>query len=68
MNTSANLVVGNTIQTLTAKVLLQILILQGRANVGEIADTEGEFFGSDGKISEDVMRYKIVIIIKIIHM
>ena len=57
MNTSADLNVGDTIQTLTASaVIANIDTAVGRANVGEIADTEGEFFGSDGKISEDVMR------------
>ena len=57
MNTTADLKVGDTIQTGTASAIIaNIDTAVGLANVGQVADTEGEFFGSDGKISEDVMR------------
>ena len=57
LNTSANLQVGNTIAVGgTSGVIANIGIASGTATVGTIGETSGEFFGADGKISEDVMR------------
>ena len=57
MNTTANLAVGNTVTTGGASgVIANIGIASGTATVGTIGSTAGEFFGADGKISEDVMR------------
>ena len=57
LNTTANLQVGNTIAVgSTTGVIANISIASGTATVGTIGDTSGEFFGADGKISEDVMR------------
>ena len=57
MNTTANLAVGNTVTTGGASgVIANIGIASGTATVGTIGSTSGEFFGADGKISEDVMR------------
>ena len=57
MNTTANLVVGNTVATGSASgTIANINIATGSANVGTIGTTSGEFFGADGKISEDVMK------------
>jgi len=57
MNTTANLVVGNTVATGSASgTIANINIATGSANVGTIGKTSGEFFGADGKISEDVMK------------
>ena len=57
MNTTANLVVGNTVTTGGASgTIANIGIAAGTASVGTIGTTSGEFFGADGKISEDVMR------------
>ena len=57
LNTTANLQVGNTIAVgSTTGVIANISIASGIATVGTVGDTSGEFFGADGKISEDVMR------------
>ena len=57
LNTAANLQVGNTIAAGgTSGVIANIGIASGTATVGTIGETSGEFFGADGKISEDVMR------------
>ena len=57
MNTTANLVVGNTISTGSASgTIANIGIAAGTATVGTVGATSGEFFGAEGKISEDVMR------------
>tara|TARA_Y200000002_G_scaffold109070_1_gene89343 strand:- start:73 stop:2964 length:2892 start_codon:yes stop_codon:yes gene_type:complete len=57
MNTTANLVVGNTVSTGSASgTIANINIATGTATVGTIGKTSGEFFGADGKISEDVMK------------
>ena len=57
MNTTANLAVGNTVTTGGASgTIANIGIAAGTASVGTIGTTSGEFFGADGKISEDVMR------------
>ena len=57
LNTTANLQVGNTIAVgSTTGVIANISIASGVATVGTVGDTSGEFFGADGKISEDVMR------------
>ena len=56
MNTTANLVVGNTVSTGSASgTIANINIATGSANVGTIGTTSGEFFGAEGKISEDVI-------------
>ena len=57
INTTANLQVGNTIAVgSTSGVIANISIASGTATVGTVGSTSGEFFGADGKISEDVMR------------
>ncbi len=57
MNTTENLVVGTTITTGSASgVIANIGIASGTASVGTIGNTSGEFFGADGKVSEDVLR------------
>jgi len=57
MNTTANLVVGNTVSTGSASgKIANIGIASGTATVGTVGATSGEFFGAEGKISEDVMR------------
>ena len=57
LNTSANLQVGNTIAVgSTTGVIANIGIASGTASVGTVGSTSGEFFGADGKVSEDVMR------------
>jgi len=57
LNTTANLVVGNTVSTGSASgVIANIGIASGTATVGTVGSTDGEFFGADGQLSEDVMR------------
>ena len=57
INTTANLVAGNTIAVgSTSGTIANISIASATASVGTVADTSGEFFGADGRISEDVMR------------
>ena len=57
INTTANLVTGNTITTSGASAkIAQIDIPTTTATVGTIATTAGEFLGERGKISSDVMR------------
>ena len=57
MNTTENLVVGTTITTGSASgVIANIGIASGTASVGTVGNTSGEFFGADGKVSEDVLR------------
>ena len=57
LNTTANLQVGNTIAAgSTTGVIANISIGSGTVSVGTVSDTAGEFFGSSGKISEDIMR------------
>jgi len=57
INTTANLQVGNTIAVgSTSGTIANISIASATATVGTVGDTSGEFFGADGRISEDVMR------------
>ena len=57
INTTANLSVGDTIAAgSTSGKIANIGIATGSTSVGTIGKTSGEFFGADGKISEDVMR------------
>ena len=49
--------VGNTVATGGASgTIANIGIASGTATVGTVGTTSGEFFGADGKISEDVIR------------
>ena len=57
INTTVNLVAGNTITTSGASAkIAQIDIPTTTATVGTVATTAGEFLGERGKISSDVMR------------
>ena len=57
LDTTVNLVVGNTVTTGSASgVIANIGIASGTSTVGTVGLTDGEFFGADGQISEDVMR------------
>ena len=57
INTTANLQVGNTIAVgSTSGTIANISIASATASVGTVGDTSGEFFGADGRISEDIIR------------
>ena len=57
INTTSDFEVGDTIAVgSTSGTIANISIASGTATVGTVADTSGEFFGADGRISEDVMR------------
>ena len=57
INTTANLQVGNTIAVgSTSGTIANISIASATATVGTVADTSGEFFGADGRVSEDIIR------------
>ena len=56
MNTTANLVDGNTVTTAGAVTIAQIDTPTITPQVGTIATTSGEFLGERGKVSSDVMR------------
>ena len=49
----------------STEVILITLPASGTATVGTVGSTSGEFFGADGKISEDVMRVQDLSLIHI---
>ena len=57
LNTTANLVVGNTVTTAGASgTIANISIASGTAQVGQIASTAGNFLNSEGQVSEVIIR------------
>ena len=57
LNTTANLVVGNTVTTAGASgIIANISIASGTAQVGQIASTAGNFLNSEGQLSEVIIR------------
>ena len=57
LNTTANLVVGNTVATAGASgTIANISIASGTAQVGQIASTAGNFLNSEGQVSEVIIR------------
>ena len=57
MDTTANLVVGNTVSAGGASgTIANIGIASITSSVGNITTTVGEFLGEEGKLSSDVMR------------
>ena len=57
INTTANLQVGDTIAVgSTSGTIANISIASATATVGTVGNTSGEFFGADGRISEDIIR------------
>ena len=57
LNTTANLVVGNSVTTSGASgTIANISIATGTAQVGQIASTAGNFLNSEGQLSEVIIR------------